>query len=85
MGENPKIDPEDAVLEVRAVGDSLGVILPKALAERLKLKSGDRLTAVTQADGSIAFTSVQDTHAKTKAAAQRVLADYAETFRILAK
>jgi putative addiction module antidote len=85
MGENPKIQIEDAVLEVRAMGESLGVVLPRQLAERLNLKSGDRLNAVMQADGSVAFTPVQDARSRTQAAAQRVISEYAETFRILSK
>ena len=85
MGEKPKIDIEDAVLEVQSVGDSLGVILPKALVERLNLKSGDRLSAVAQPDGSVAFTPVDEAHVRIRTAANTVLSQYAETFRILAK
>lgn len=85
MGENAKIPVEDAVLEVREMGDSLGFILPRELVERLKLKSGDRFNAVEQADGSIAFAPLQDARARTQAAAHRVITEYAETFRILAK
>jgi antitoxin MazE len=38
-------------LKIRAIGNSQGVTLPKALLERFQLKEGDAITAVETADG----------------------------------
>ena len=40
-----------AVLKIRNVGTSAGVILPKDLLEHLKLKVGDELAVKTSEDG----------------------------------
>ncbi|HSH83851.1 MAG TPA: AbrB/MazE/SpoVT family DNA-binding domain-containing protein [Guyparkeria sp.] len=36
---------------VRAIGDSLGVILPKEVTDQLKLKPGDELMVLPDANG----------------------------------
>ena len=50
---NENADPKDlksdsTVLQVRKIGNSIGVILPKELAARLNLKEGDKLFPVEQ-------------------------------------
>ena len=48
---NENADPKDpksdsTVLQVRKIGNSIGVILPKELAARLNFKEGDKLFPV---------------------------------------
>jgi putative addiction module antidote len=40
-----------ATLKLRAVGNSVGVVLPKELLARLNLREGDALHVVESADG----------------------------------
>ncbi len=83
MNENatPKLGP---FLKVTRLGDSLGVVLPQEVVERLGLKDGDQLSAVEQADGSVGF-SLPTSRERTMQVARHVMQRYSETFRILAK
>lgn len=83
MNENATPKPT-TVLKVTRIGDSLGVVLPPEVVERLGLKDGDQLSAVEQADGAMQFATIS-TQNRTMQAARRVIDQYAETFRILAK
>jgi len=52
MNENPKgVRPEGGVLQVRKIGNSIGLILPKEMVARLNLKEGDKLFPVEQPGG----------------------------------
>lgn len=41
-----------ATIKVRKIGNSLGVLLPKEVADQLHLAEGDTLHVVTDADGA---------------------------------
>lgn len=41
-----------ATVKVRKIGNSLGVLLPKEVAEQLHLAEGDTLHVITDADGA---------------------------------
>jgi putative addiction module antidote len=43
-------EPEGYVLQVRKIGNSTGLILPKELLARLKLSEGDKLHVVEQTE-----------------------------------
>ena len=72
-------------LTVRKIGNSTGVILPKELLARLKLKEGDKLHIVEQAEGGIKLTPYDPRHARALAIARGVMDEYKDTFKELAK
>jgi putative addiction module antidote len=78
-------EAEDAVLKVRRIGDSLGLILPEDLLVRLRLKEGDRLTVVEQTEGGLKLSPYDPTHAKAMEIGRRAFRAYANTFKALAK
>jgi antitoxin component of MazEF toxin-antitoxin module len=64
-------ESEGAVLQIRKIGNSLGLILSKELLARLKLKEGDKLHVVE--------------HAKAMEIARRSFRTYADTYKALAE
>ena len=49
MNEKPRtIEIEGYLLQVKKIGNSVGLILPKELLARLKLKEGDKLHVIEQ-------------------------------------
>jgi putative addiction module antidote len=79
------IDAQDSVLQVKKIGNSLGLILPKELLARLKLKEGDRLHVIEQTERGLKLTPYDPKHAKAMKIARRVMEEYQDTFRALAK
>jgi putative addiction module antidote len=79
------IDAQDSVLHVKKIGNSLGLILPKELLARLKLKEGDRLHVIEQTERGLKLTPYDPKHAKAMKIARRVMEEYQDTFRALAK
>ncbi len=78
-------ETEDAVLEVRRIGDSLGLILPDDLLTRLRLKEGDRLRVVEETPGALKLAPHDPTHAKAMDIARGAFRTYANTFKALAE
>lgn len=78
-------EPEGDVLQIRKIGNSVGVILPKALLARLRLQEGDQLYVVEQAERGFKLTPYDPKHAKALGFARTAFKDYAETYRELAK
>lgn len=70
---------------VRKIGNSTGVILPKDLLARLKLKEGDKLYIVEQTENSVKFSPYDPKHARVMSIAREVMDEYKDTFRELAK
>ncbi len=86
MNERPaKILSEGFVLQVRKIGNSTGVILPKELLHRLRLKDGDLLHVVEQNERGVKLSPYDPKHAKAMEIARRTFRDYADTFKALAK
>ena len=86
MKESPaKRDAEGAVLQVRKIGNSIGLILPKELLARLNLKEGDKLHVVEQSERGMKLSPYDPKHAKAMEIARRAFRTYANTFRALAK
>lgn len=73
------------VLQVRRIGNSVGIILPKELLARFKLAEGDKLTVVEQPELGLKLTRYDDTHARGLEIARRSFKTYANTYRALAK
>lgn len=86
MNETPRtITPEGDVLQIRKIGNSLGIILSKDLLARLDLKEGDKLHVVEQTERGVKLTPYDPKHAKVMQIARRVMVEYRDTFRDLAK
>jgi putative addiction module antidote len=86
MNEQPRItDPEGAVLQIRKIGNSVGLILPKDLLARLKLKEGDQLYVVEQTERGLKLSPYNPKHAKAMEIARRSFRKYADTYKALAK
>jgi putative addiction module antidote len=79
------LEAEGFVLQVRKVGNSTGVILPKELLHRLRLKEGDMLHVVEQTDRGLKLSPYDPKHAKAMALARKAFSEYADTYRELAK
>ena len=80
-----KTDLETATLQIRKIGNSVGLILPKELLARLKLKEGDTLHIVEQTERGLKLSPYDPKHAKAMEIARRAFRNYADTFKALAK
>ena len=81
--KNPEI--ECAFLQVRKIGNSFGLILPKELLTRLNLKDGDKRHVIEQPERGLHLTPYDPVHAKGMEIARKAFKTYANTFRELAK
>jgi putative addiction module antidote len=79
------LEVEGAVLQVRKIGNSMGLILPKELLARLRLKEGDRLHLVEQTERGIKLTPYDPKHAEAMEIARRSFRKYADTYKALAE
>ena len=80
-----KFEVEGVILQVRKIGNSVGLILPKELLARLKLKEGDKLHVVEQTERGLKLSPYDPKHAKAMEIARRSFRTYADTFKALAK
>jgi len=71
-------------VKIRAIGNSQGVTLPKALLERYNLKEGDTLTTIETQDG-ILLTAQDSTFDKAMEIYRKGAAKYRNAMRELAK
>lgn len=81
-------DDDDAIamtLQIRKIGNSVGLILPKELLARLKLKEGDKLHIIEQTERGFKLSPYDPTHARGMEIARQAFRDYADTFKALAK
>jgi putative addiction module antidote len=86
MGERPRQrDSEGYVLQIKKIGNSTGLILPKELLARLKLAEGDKLHVVEQTERGIKLSPYDPKHAKAMEIARRSFRKYADTYKALAK
>jgi putative addiction module antidote len=76
---------EDTALQIRKIGNSLGLILSKDVLSRLKLKEGDKLHIVEQTERGIKLSPYNPKHAKAMEIARRSFSTYADTYKALAK
>ncbi len=80
-----ELEIESTALQIRKIGNSVGVILPKELLARLNLKEGDRFYPVEQPDGSLRLSPFNPKHARTMEVARQIMHEYRDTFAELAK
>lgn len=79
------VEIEGHVLQIKKIGNSLGLILPKELLARLKLKEGDKFHIVEQTERGIKLSPYDPKHAKAMELARRSFRKYADTYKALAK
>jgi len=73
-----------ATLKLRAIGNSVGVVFPREVLARLKVRDGDVLHVVDTTDGII-LTPLDPTVAGQLEAGREVMRRYRDTLRVLAK
>jgi len=72
-------------LKVRRIGNSLGVVLPKEVLSRLKLRDGDKVFLTEAPDGSYRITPYDPEFEKQVKIGRKYSAKYRNTLRALAK
>jgi putative addiction module antidote len=72
-------------LKIRKLGNSLGLIVPKELSDRLHLKEGDSMHATIDAGGEMVLSPYDPNFEAALAAYKRTRAKYRNALRKLAK
>ncbi|HWX53962.1 MAG TPA: AbrB/MazE/SpoVT family DNA-binding domain-containing protein [Verrucomicrobiae bacterium] len=72
-------------LKVRKFGNSLGVVLPKEVIQRLNAGDGEPLFLVEAADGSYQLTPYDPAFEKKMAKAEDIIGRYRNALHTLAK
>jgi putative addiction module antidote len=86
MNETPRsLEIEGYLLQIKKIGNSLGLILPKELLARLKLKEGDKFHIVEQTERGIKLSPYDPKHAEAMEFARRSFREYADAYKALAK
>jgi putative addiction module antidote len=87
MNEMPRdpVTKEGEFVQIKKIGDALGLILSEELIERLNLGEGDKFRVVEAAEGAFTLTPVDADYAKAMEIARRSFVTYAETYKALAK
>jgi putative addiction module antidote len=73
-----------SVLKVTTVGNSMGIVLPKEILERLRVQRGDSLYVIETKNG-IELTPYDPEFAQQMEAAERVMREDRDALRRLAK
>jgi putative addiction module antidote len=71
-------------VKLTTIGNSVGIILPKEILERLRVKKGDTLYAIGTKNG-IEFTAYNPEFAKQLETAERVMREDRDALRKLAE
>jgi putative addiction module antidote len=72
-------------LEIKKIGNSTGVILPKEVLARLKLEKGDWLYISETAEGGLRLTPYDPTFEKGMQVARKAMKTYRNALAELAK
>ncbi len=72
-------------LELKKIGNSTGLILPKELLARLRLEQGDSVLVTEGPDSSIVLMPHSDDDEETMRIARQAMKKYASVFKALAK
>jgi putative addiction module antidote len=72
-------------LKVRKFGNSLGVVLPKEVINRLRTSNGKRLFLIESGDGDYRLTPYDPAFEKKMKKAEEIMGRYRNTLRALAK
>jgi putative addiction module antidote len=73
-----------ATLKLRAIGNSVGVVLPKELLAKLDLAEGDTLQVIETQDGFLLTPASGDVEEQLRLG-RELMKKYRETFAALAK
>ena len=85
MNDLPRKTVEGDFIQIKKIGNSLGLILSKDMLSRLKLKEGDKLHIVEQTERGIKLSPYDPKHARTMEIARKIMHEYRDTFAALAK
>ena len=72
-------------IEIKKIGNSDGLLLPKELMQRLDLKRGQELHVTELAGGGLQLMPYDPEFEETMKAADRIMDKYKDTFAALAK
>ena len=72
-------------VEVKRIGNSTGVILPRDLLSRLNLKQGQWLYVTAMPDGGVRLTPHDPDFEEVMQIADELMDEYRDTLRALAK
>lgn len=72
-------------LKLRKIGNSVGLVLPKTVLNRLNVHEGDAVCITEAADGSVRMAPANAEFARQMEAAGDVVRRYRNTLRELAK
>lgn len=72
-------------LEVKKIGNSTGLILPKDLLSRLNLEQGHWLYVTELPDGGVRLTPYDPDFEETMRLADEIMDEYRDTLKTLAK
>jgi putative addiction module antidote len=72
-------------LKIRKFGNSLGVVLPKEVINRLRASDGEPLFLIEAGDGDYRLTPYDPSFEKKMAKAEEVMSRYRNTLHTLSK
>jgi putative addiction module antidote len=72
-------------LKIRKFGNSLGVVLPKEVIQRLRTRDGERVFLVESGEGDYRLTAYDPAFEKKMEKAEEIMGRYRNTLRALAK
>ena len=72
-------------LEIKKIGNSTGLILPKELLARLGLAQGDEVFVTVEPDKSFKVSRQDEKHAEAMRVAREVMKEYHHALKELAK
>ena len=72
-------------LKLRKIGNSVGLVLPKAALAHLQAGEGDMLSVTQSADGALRLSAAKPEVARQLDVAQNIMRRYRNTLRELAK
>jgi putative addiction module antidote len=72
-------------LKVRKFGNSLGVVLPKEVIQRLRTADGERVFLIEAGGGDYRLTPYDPTFEKKMSKAEEIMGRYRNTLHALAK
>jgi len=72
-------------LQIRKIGNSTGLILPKELLERLRLQQGDEVLVTEGPDRTLTITPHNEDDERTMRIAREMMVKYDAVLRALAK
>jgi putative addiction module antidote len=72
-------------LKIRKFGNSLGVVLPKEVTNRLQVSDGERVFLLEAANGEYRLTPYDPAFEKKMTKAEEIMGRYRNTLRALSK